>query len=83
MGEKPNSGEANAGGPSKDKKRDVEIPSRSTGKDIVLPVTNRKDLSKEEWNVEYREVREALRVRIQNERDMSNVMFYWILQGFR
>jgi len=80
MGENLNSGEANAGGPSKDKKRDVEIPSCSTGKDIILPVTNRKNLSKEEWNVKYRE---AIRVRIQNERDISNVMFYWILQGFR
>lgn len=83
MGEKLNSREADLGEPGKDKKRDVEVPSRSTGNDVVLTAANRKHLSMKEWNVKVREFREALSVRNKNELDISNVKFYWILQGFR
>ena len=83
MGEKPNSREAESGEPGENKKRDIEVPSRVAGKDIVSAVANRKHLNIEEWDVRHREIREALSVRIQNEQEISNVKFYWILQGFR
>ena len=83
MGEKLNSGEAELGELGEDKKRDVEVPSRLTGKDIVSTVANRKHLNLKEWNVKVREFREAQSVRNKNELDISNVKFYWILQGFR
>ncbi len=82
MGEKSNFGEADLGEPSEEK-RDVELSSRSTGKDNVSTVAKRKRLNLKERNVKYGEMRAALSVRIQNERDISIVKFYWILQGFR